>query len=57
VHLLSALARGVHRHGKLLECLPGVSKKVMTETLRALERDGLVARTIVTELPVPPSTR
>jgi DNA-binding HxlR family transcriptional regulator len=49
VHLLFALAQGVHRHGKLLECLPGVSKKVMTETLRALERDGLVARRIVPE--------
>jgi DNA-binding HxlR family transcriptional regulator len=33
----------------LLERLPGVSKKVMTETLRALERDGLVARRIVPE--------
>jgi DNA-binding HxlR family transcriptional regulator len=52
VHLLFALARGVHRHSKLLEFLPGVSKKVMTESLRALERDGLVARRIVPELPM-----
>jgi DNA-binding HxlR family transcriptional regulator len=52
VHLLFVMARGIHRHSKLLECLPGVSKKVMTESLRALERDGLVERTIYAEVPV-----
>jgi DNA-binding HxlR family transcriptional regulator len=52
VHLLFAMARGVHRHSRLLECLPGVSKKVMTESLRALERDGLVDRKIYAEVPV-----
>jgi len=34
VHLLFFMARGVRRHGRLLACLPGVSKKVMTDTLR-----------------------
>ena len=52
VHLLFVMARGVHRHSRLLERLPGVSKKVMTESLRALERDGLVARKIFAEVPV-----
>ena len=52
VHLLFVMARGVHRHSRLLECLSGVSKKVMTESLRALERDGLVARRIFAEVPV-----
>ncbi|HMB18971.1 MAG TPA: helix-turn-helix domain-containing protein [Gaiellaceae bacterium] len=52
VHLLFVMARGVHRHSRLLECLTGVSKKVMTESLRALERDGLVARKIFAEVPV-----
>ena len=51
VHLLFFMARGVHRHSKLLECLPGASKKVMTDSLRALERDGLVARKIFPEVP------
>jgi DNA-binding HxlR family transcriptional regulator len=51
VHLLFVMARGVHRHSRLLECLPGVSKKVMTESLRALERDGLVVRRIFAEVP------
>jgi len=52
VHLLCFMARGVHRHSMLLGCLKGVSKKVMTDSLRALERDGLVRRTIFAEVPV-----
>jgi DNA-binding HxlR family transcriptional regulator len=52
VHLLVLMARGIRRHGRLLQCLPGASKKVMTDTLRALERDGLVAREIFAEVPV-----
>lgn len=52
VHLLFLMARGVHRHRGLLEGLPGISKKVMTDALRALERDGLVERTSVEEVPV-----
>ena len=52
VDLLFVMARGVHRHSKLLACLPGASKKVMTDSLRALERDGLVARRVFAEVPV-----
>jgi DNA-binding HxlR family transcriptional regulator len=52
VHLLFLMARGIRRHGRLLESLPGASKKVMTDTLRALERDGLVSREIFPEVPV-----
>jgi DNA-binding HxlR family transcriptional regulator len=52
VGLLFLMARGVHRHSKLLECLPGASKKVMTDSLRALERDGLVDRNIHAEVPL-----
>ncbi len=52
VHLLFYMARGVHRHSRLLACLPGVSKKVMTDSLRVLERDGLVYREIFAEVPV-----
>lgn len=51
VHLLFFMARGIHRHGRLLDCLPGASKKVMTDTLRALERDGLVTRRVFAEVP------
>jgi DNA-binding HxlR family transcriptional regulator len=52
VHLLFYMARGIHRHSRLLACLPGVSKKVMTDSLRVLERDGLVHREIFAEVPV-----
>jgi DNA-binding HxlR family transcriptional regulator len=51
VHLLFSMARGVHRHARLLESLPGTSKKVMIDTLRALERDGLVTRHVFAEVP------
>ena len=52
VHLLCALARGVRRPSRLLQCLPGGSKKMMIDTLRALERDGLVTRRVFAEVPV-----
>jgi DNA-binding HxlR family transcriptional regulator len=52
VHLLFCMARGVRRHSRLLDCLPGASKKVMTDSLRALERDGLVSREVFAEVPV-----
>jgi DNA-binding HxlR family transcriptional regulator len=51
VHLLFLMARGIHRHCRLLDCLPGASKKVMIDTLRALERDGLVTRRVFAEVP------
>jgi DNA-binding HxlR family transcriptional regulator len=52
VSLLFSMARGVHRHARLLDSLPGASKKVMIDTLRTLERDGLVARNVFAEVPV-----
>jgi len=52
VHLVFLMARGVHRHCRLLESLPGASKKMMTDTLRTLERDGLVSRRIFAEVPL-----
>ena len=52
VQLLFLMARGVHRHCKLLEGLRSASKKMMTDTLRALERDGLVRREIFAEVPL-----
>jgi DNA-binding HxlR family transcriptional regulator len=51
VRLLFLMAGGIHRHSRLLDALPGASKKIMTETLRALERDGFVARCVYAEVP------
>lgn len=52
MHLLVFMARGIHRPRDLLRCLPSLSKKVMTDCLRALERDGLVGRRVFAEVPV-----
>ncbi len=50
--LIVAMARGIRRRSRLHACLPDVSKKVMTECLRGLERDGLVARRVYAQVPV-----
>ena len=38
--------RGTMRFGRLREAVGTVSQKMLTQTLRAMERDGLVTRTI-----------
>ena len=43
---------GPLRFSRLLERLQGVSQKLLTATLRALERDGLVTRTVVVQVPI-----
>jgi DNA-binding HxlR family transcriptional regulator len=39
------------RFARLLERVDGVSQKMLTQTLRQLERDGLVSRTVFAEVP------
>ena len=43
---------GPLRFSRLLERLQGVSQKSLTATLRALERDGLITRTVVVQVPI-----
>lgn len=38
--------RGELRFTRLSELVPGVSQKMLTQTLRQMERDGLVVRTV-----------
>jgi DNA-binding HxlR family transcriptional regulator len=52
VYLLVFMAHGIHRYSRLVDSLPGASKKIVTDTLRALERDGLVERRAFAEVPV-----
>ncbi|HEY0239063.1 MAG TPA: helix-turn-helix domain-containing protein, partial [Friedmanniella sp.] len=40
------------RYSELARQLVGVSQKMLTQTLRALERDGLVTRDVVATVPV-----
>ncbi len=42
--ILPALRRGPKRNGDLMRQIGGVSQKMLTQTLRELERNGLVAR-------------
>jgi len=48
---LYALSRGSRRHGEIVEMIGGISKKVLTQTLRRLERHGLVERTAFAVVP------
>ena len=40
------------RYSELARQLGGVSQKMLTQTLRSLERDGLLTRTVVATVPV-----
>jgi DNA-binding HxlR family transcriptional regulator/putative sterol carrier protein len=51
--IVRELAPGPRRFTDLLDGLPGISRNLLTERLRALERDGIIARQ---ELP-PPAAR
>jgi DNA-binding HxlR family transcriptional regulator len=49
--IVIVLARGRTRFGDLKNAVEGISGKVLTETLRDLERDGLVSRHVYAEVP------
>ncbi len=49
--LIGILEEGPRRFTELLRIVPGISRRMLTVTLRALERDGLVTRTIFAEVP------
>ncbi|GAA0864743.1 helix-turn-helix domain-containing protein [Sphingopyxis soli] len=42
---------GVLRFTELARMVPGISQKMLTQTLRAMERDGLVERTVHPVIP------
>ncbi len=49
--ILYILGQGTKRYGELQRHLPDVSKKMLTQTLRALERDGLLKRKVYAVVP------
>jgi DNA-binding HxlR family transcriptional regulator len=44
VLLIGSLENGPRRFGQLRDQIDGISEKMLTQTLRSLERDGLVTR-------------
>jgi DNA-binding HxlR family transcriptional regulator len=52
VDIIILLASGMHRHARLVDNIAGLSKKVLTSTLRKLEQDGIVTRQVYAESPV-----
>lgn len=52
VLILCALGDGPMRYSELARRLAGVSQKMLTQTLRSLERDGLLTRTVTPTVPV-----
>ena len=51
VDILLALGDGTRRYHELLEDLQPISEKVLTQTLRTMERDGLITRHVHAEVP------
>ena len=39
------------RFSELRRAIPGISEKVLTDNLRAMEKDGLITRTVFPEVP------
>jgi DNA-binding HxlR family transcriptional regulator len=49
--LISALIDGPLRFGELKRALPDISQRMLTQSLRDLQRDGLVARRVYPTVP------
>jgi len=49
VLLVYALLAGPQRHAELRRRLPGIIQKVLTETLKGMQADGLVERRVLKE--------
>jgi DNA-binding HxlR family transcriptional regulator len=52
VDIIFLLASGMRRHARLVDNIPGLSKKVLTSTLRKLEQIGIVSRQVYADIPV-----
>lgn len=49
--IVSVLADGPKRFSELRREIPSISQRMLTLTLRGLERDGLVSRTVTPSIP------
>ncbi|NUF23189.1 helix-turn-helix transcriptional regulator [Acinetobacter oleivorans] len=51
LYIIASLAKGTMRFNELRRGIDGISQRMLTLTLRGLERDGLVTRTIYPTIP------
>lgn len=49
--ILRNLLQRPHRFNELKKSIPGISQKVLTDSLRSMEADGLIIRTVYPEIP------
>jgi DNA-binding HxlR family transcriptional regulator len=49
--IIQILAKGTMRYSALQQTIGGISQKMLTQTLRSLERDGLVQRKVYPVVP------
>ena len=50
--IIARLSEGTRRHGELLGSIEGISQRMLTQTLRELERNGFVTRTAYATVPM-----
>ena len=53
VLIVGVLEGGTHRFSELRDAVGGITPKVLTQALRSMEADGLVARAVYAEVPPP----
>lgn len=51
VYIIGQLSQGPRRFSELKRTIEGVSQKMLTATLRGLEKDGFVTRTVTPSIP------
>ncbi|WP_045739406.1 helix-turn-helix domain-containing protein [Xanthomonas sp. MUS 060] len=51
LYIIASLANGTRRFNELRRGIDGISQRMLTLTLRGMERDGLITRTIYPTIP------
>ena len=51
IFIIQQLMDRPFRFGELRRTIPGISEKVLTDNLRAMEKDGIITRTVFPEVP------
>ncbi|MCU7367637.1 helix-turn-helix transcriptional regulator [Pantoea stewartii] len=51
LYIIASLANGKQRFNQLRRSIDGISQRMLTLTLRGLERDGLISRTVYPTIP------